>query len=82
MLPALHQLTSGLDTHELLPAIRNNKTTFEECFVNSNRKLVVEDLLGILSTEFSENGSNKFEKKVVIYKYFTGLLEYCSDNGK
>ena len=37
MLPALHQLTSGLDTHELLPAIRNNKTTFEECFVNSNR---------------------------------------------
>ena len=48
MLPALHQLTSGLD---ILAAITNNKTAFEECFLNSNRKLVVEDLLGIKSTD-------------------------------
>ena len=79
MLPALHQLTSGLD---ILAAITNNKTAFEECFLNSNWKLVVEDLLGIKSTEFSQNGSNKFEKEVGIYKYFTNFLEYCSDNGK
>ena len=79
MLPTLHQLTSGLD---ILAAITNNKTAFEECFLNSNRKLVVEDLLGIKSTEFSQNGSNKFEKEVGIYKYFTNFLEYCSDNGK
>ena len=79
MLPTLHQLTSGLD---ILAAITNKKTAFEECFLNSNRKLVVEDLLGIISTEFSQNGSNKFEKEVGIYKYFTNFLEYCSDNGK
>ena len=82
MLPALHQLTSGLDIQELLAAIRNNKTAFEECFVKSNRKMVVEDLLGIIFTEFSENRSNKFEKKVDIYKYFTDFLEYYIDNGK
>ena len=44
--------------------------------------MVVEDLLGIISTEFSENRSNKFEKKVDIYKYFTDFLEYYIDNGK
>ena len=82
MLPALHQLTSHLDIHGLLAAIRNSKTAFEECFINRNRKLVVEDLLGILSTEFSEKRSNKFEKEMDIYKYFTDFLEYCSDNGK
>ena len=82
MLPALHHLTSGLDIHGLLAVIRNNETAFEECFVKRNRKLVVEDLLGIISTEFSENGSNKFEKEVDIYKYFIDFLEYCSDNGK
>ena len=32
-LPALHQLTSGLNIHGLLAAIRNNKTAFEEYFV-------------------------------------------------
>ena len=82
MLPALHQLTSGLDIQGLLAAIRNNKTAFEECLVKSNRKMVVEDLLGIISREFSENRSNKFEKKVDIYKYFTDFLEYYIDNGK
>ena len=79
MLPILHQLTSGLDIHGLLAVIRNNKTEFEECFVKSNSKLVLEDLLGITSTEFSENRSNKFEKEVDIYKYFTDFLQYCSD---
>ena len=69
-------------TDYLLPAIRNNKTAFEGCFVNGNEKLVVQDLLGIISTEFSENGSNKFEREVDIYKYFTDFLEYCGDNGK
>ena len=42
----------------------------------------MEDLLGIISTEFSENGGNKLEKEADIYKYFTDFLGYCSDNGK
>ena len=66
MLLALHQLNSCVNIRGLLPANRNNKTAFVAWFINSDRKLVVEELLGI----------NKFEKEVDIYRYFTEILEH------
>ena len=76
MLLALHQLNSCLNIRGLLPANRNNKTAFVAWFINSDRKLVVEELLGIIVTNFSQNGINKFEKEVDIYRYFTEILEH------
>ena len=74
-LPAIQQLTDGLNIRGLLDAIKNNPIGFKACFVYSPDNLSLDRFFEEMDSKFSEKGSNKLLKEEDIFKYFCDYLE-------
>lgn len=79
ILPMLDQLATGLNTFGLLETIKSNKTAVQALFTKSEHFLPnVDYMLDALHGDFSEDGCNRKNQEIDIFKY---LSDYISDVG-
>ena len=80
---ALSQLTEGLKCYGLLQVMKKNSSLFNFVFC-PNDKLIrdFKSFTDMLMPVFSDDGSNKKVREVIVYKRFADLIERCFLDGK
>ena len=74
-MPALQQSADGINIYGFLSKIHKNPDQFKPCFISSSKRLTFDDLMHLIEPNFSPKGTNKYQLKLDVYKYFTDTLE-------
>ena len=76
IIPALQQLMDGINLNGYFNYMKKNPVSFQKYYLN-NQADTYEDILSLFQAHFSDEGSNKHEKEIGIYKLFTDFIETC-----
>ena len=76
IIPALQQLMDGINLDDFLNYMKKSPVSFQKYYLN-NQAETYEDILSLFQAHFSDEGSNKREKEIDIYKLFTDSIETC-----
>lgn len=82
MLPALNQLSDGLNLRGLLNLMRRSSDVFEKFFVIGSQDLKCDEFVDTIEGIFSESGSNAFNKEQELFQSFIDFCEYVNYDGK
>ena len=83
MLSTLGEICNGLSCYNFLSFIRVNSDIFFAVFCPSKVfTWTYEMFQQLIKPIFSENGSNKRNAKVYVYKYFIDMVEYIFMDGE
>ena len=74
IIPELQQLRDGINLDGFLNYIKKNPVSFQKYYLN-NQAHTYEDILSLFQAHFSDEGSNKHEKEIDIYKHFTNFIK-------
>ena len=83
MLSTLSEICNGLSCYNVLSLIRVNSDIFLAVFCPSKVfTWTYEMFQQLIKPIFSENGSNKRNAEVYVYKYFIDMVEYIFMDGE
>lgn len=83
MLSTLSEICNGLSCYNVLSLIRANSDIFYAVFCPSKVfTWTYEMFQQLIKPIFSENGSNKRNAEVCVYKYFIDMVEYIFMDGE
>lgn len=81
-LPALYQLSEGVNIRNLLQIIRKSPSGFKKLFVIEQGELKCDDFLNLFEPKYSDIGSNAFMKEQELFQAFLDFVESTSYDGE